>query len=74
MFTPWESTASKKLIYIQQERFRLDTALFKTNKNPGNASQGWDSCEVLEQCVDSLPEVIVGLVLFLNRLNNTIGL
>lgn len=38
-----------KLIYIQQERFRLDTVLFKTNTNPSNTSRagaavrGWNS-------------------------------
>lgn len=34
VFASWGSTISNKLIYIQQERFRLDTVLFKTNKNP----------------------------------------
>lgn len=53
VFTPWGSTVSNKLIHIQQERFRLNTTLFKTNKNLSNTSWGWDSCEVLEQCGDS---------------------
>lgn len=43
VFTPWGSTVSNKLIHIQQERFRLNTTLFKTNKKLSNASWGWDS-------------------------------
>ena len=67
VFSPWGSTISSKPIYIQQERFRLDTVLLKQ-------IQTWQGLPVLEQYVASLLQVVVGLSLFLNGLNNAVGL